>query len=310
MYNLLKMELTRAIPAFLEYARLDRGSADKTIEAYRRDLLQLEVALSNQNIPSLHLITSEHIEKFIQSLSQNGNQASSIARKLSAIRQFLKFCCLELGLKENPAQGLESPSATERLPKFFTLEEVTTLLATTELGIPYETIAGPHLQARDRALVYLLYATGLRVSELVGLSVNDLDLSQGYLRVRGKGDKERIVPFAPIAGERIIQYLEQHRPTLNPATDHLFLNHRGLALSRQAFWMTLKTLAQQAGIQTPLSPHVLRHSFATHLLQSGIGLRSLQMLLGHSDLATTQIYTHVTPEHLKTAHRKFHPRGE
>ena len=164
-------------------------------------------------------------------------------------------------------------------------------------------------------MVYLLYATGLRVSELVGLSLHGFDSEQGYVRVRGKGEKERIAPFAPIAGERVLEYLARERPgslAKNPRAeteDSLFLNSRGQGMTRQAFWLILGKIARQAGIRAPLSPHTLRHSFATHLLQSGMNLRSLQMLLGHSDLSTTQIYTQMTPEHLQAAHKKFHPRG-
>ncbi len=159
-------------------------------------------------------------------------------------------------------------------------------------------------------MVYLLYATGLRVSELMAITPNQLDLELGYLRVQGKGGKERIAPFAPQAGELVSTYLTVLRPQFQPKTEHLFLNRNGEGLTRQGFWKILKILAVQADLKTPLSPHVLRHSFATHLLQAGMNLRSLQMLLGHSDLTTTQIYTHLTPEHLKEALRKFHPRGE
>jgi integrase/recombinase XerD len=159
-------------------------------------------------------------------------------------------------------------------------------------------------------MVYLLYATGLRVSELTQLDSHQVDLSMSYLRTRGKGNKERIVPFAPVAGEKLKDYQDHFRPQLKPETDLLFLNHRGFGMTRQAFWKVLKGLAMEAGLPDSLSPHVLRHSFATHLLQSGMNLRSLQMLLGHSDLSTTQIYTHITPEHLKEAHQQYHPRGE
>jgi integrase/recombinase XerD len=162
-------------------------------------------------------------------------------------------------------------------------------------------------------MVYLIYATGLRVTELVSLTVGQVDIQQGYLRVRGKGEKERITPFASIAGERLAAYLEKYRGLLispKKPTQTVFLSHYGDPLTRKSFWETLKRLASQAGVTSKLSPHMLRHSFATHLLQSGMNLRSLQMLLGHSDLSTTQIYTHIAPEHLKSSHRKYHPRGE
>jgi integrase/recombinase XerD len=163
-------------------------------------------------------------------------------------------------------------------------------------------------------MVYLIYATGLRVSELVTLSLHQIDLQQSYVRVKGKGDKERIAPFAPIAGEKLAAYIEKHRAFLaskNKRPDQtVFLTHRGDPITRKSFWEILKRFAAEAEIPTTLSPHMLRHSFATHLLQSGMNLRSLQMLLGHSDLSTTQIYTHIAPDHLKKSHKKYHPRGE
>ena len=250
-----------------------------------------------------------HLHGFLTHLHEQRQRSTSIARKTSALRQFFKFCCVELDLARNPAEQLHGPALAERLPKFLGIEDVSFLLSAVDTGLPYVRGNPAALKLRDGAMVYLLYATGLRVSELVGLSVHEVDLGLGYVRVRGKGDQERIVPFADIAGQRLKTYLDEGRPVLGAATDHAFVNASGMALTRQSFWKILKALALQAGLPSTLSPHVLRHSFATHLLQSGINLRSLQMLLGHSDLSTTQIYTHVTPEHLKTAHRKFHPRG-
>ncbi len=296
------------IADFLESRRIDRGAADKTVEAYQRDLHQFASTLP----PALELtaITPDHISEFVRRLTAEGQKPSSIARKISAFRQFFKFCCLERGLRENPAESLKAPSQIKRLPKFLTNEQTSALLQAAEAGLPYPTAGGEHLRSRDRAMIYLLYATGLRVSELVGLTTHQLDIEAGYVRVTGKGNKQRITPFAPIAGERVAGYVREHRAALNPIDDHLFVNRRGFALTRQAFWKTLKALAIAAKIPIAISPHGIRHSFATHLLQSGMNLRSLQMLLGHSDLSTTQIYAHVTPEHLKSAHRKFHPRGE
>jgi integrase/recombinase XerD len=287
------------VTEFIECQRIDRGSSKKTIEAYRSDLNKF----GNWLPPELDLreIDQALLGQFLSALSKQGLRASSLARKASCLRQFFKFCCLEKKLDHNPAESLESPSLPKKLPKFLTSENVQALLESTLKETPTS------LQARDSAMIYLLYATGLRVSELVGLRTRDIELEQGYLRVLGKGDKERIVPFAPVAGDRLKAYLDHHRP----ASDHdfIFLNRNGKPLTRQGFWKNLKTLAHQAGVSATLSPHVLRHSFATHLLQSGMNLRSLQMLLGHSDLSTTQIYTHVTPEHLKTTHKKYHPRG-
>ncbi len=305
------MTLTSAIEAYLDSLQVDRGCSRHTLSAYSRDLNQFATHVAASRPAELQSVTRAQIEAFLASLTKQGQDPRSISRKTSALRQLFKFCCLELGLAENPAENLASPKLPRNLPKSLSRTDVDQLMAALDPGIAYsrEAIA-PSLQARDRAMLVLLYATGLRVSELVGLTPHQLDLAQGYLRVRGKGQKERIVPFAPVAGELVRAYLEKHRATLSPRAEHLFVNHLGGALSRQAFWKTLKTLALQAGIRSTLSPHVLRHSFATHLLEGGMNLRGLQMLLGHSDLSTTQIYTQITPEHLKDAHRRYHPRGE
>jgi integrase/recombinase XerD len=306
------MPLLAHIEAFIEAQRVDRGAADQTIEAYRRDLRQFAAWLEGLR-PEAPLTSIESLDllDFFSQLYKAGQKASSIARKTSALRQFFKFCCLERDLQHNPAEQLSPPPLEKRLPKYLSVEQVSELLAAAEKGLPYQITSGlcEALRARDRAMVFLLYATGLRVSELVGLSTNELDPASRLVRVRGKGEKERIVPFAPVAGEALENYLHTHRSLLHPLADHLFVNHRGLVLTRQSFWKILKDLALEAGIPSSLSPHGLRHSFATHLLAAGMNLRSLQILLGHSDLSTTQIYTHVTPEHLKTAHRKYHPRG-
>ncbi len=305
------MTLTSAIEAYLDSLQVDRACSKHTLAAYSRDLRQFADHAASDLPAPLQSVTRAQLESFLASLSKKGQDPRSISRKTSALRQLFKFCCLELGLAENPAENLASPKLPRNLPKSLSRTDVDKLIAALEPGIAYsrEAIA-PALQARDRAMLVLLYATGLRVSELVGLTPHQLDLTQGYLRVRGKGQKERIVPFAPVAGELVRTYIEKHRGALSPRTEHLFINHLGGALSRQAFWKTLKTLAELAGIQSTLSPHVLRHSFATHLLEGGMNLRGLQMLLGHSDLSTTQIYTQITPEHLKDAHRRYHPRGE
>ncbi len=301
-------ELSQAIDEFLESRRVDRGAADRTVEAYRRDLIEFARWLKADGVAA---VRSVDLDEFLSHLHKNGRKPASVARKVSSLRQFFKFCCLERGLRANPAEALQSPAPAKRIPKHLTHEQVTLLLETVDRGLPYPGFKKPELlRARDAAMVYLIYATGLRVSELVGLRTQDVDRELGYVRVMGKGEKERIAPFAPLAGQKLTAYLA-FRPSLNPKSDHVFLNHRGEeGLSRQAFWRILRDLTLAAGIGEPVSPHWLRHSFATHLLQSGMNLRSLQLLLGHSDLSTTQIYTHVSPEHLKEAHRKFHPRGE
>jgi integrase/recombinase XerD len=296
------------IQAFIEAQRVDHGSSDLTIDAYLRDLRQFEQWLGARELAS---ILPEHLLAYLVHLSDDGLAPSSIARKTSALRQFFKFCCLERGLETNPTELMQTPARARRLPGHLSVEQVTELLGAAEQGLPYPQSEKLRetLRTRDRAMVFMIYATGLRVSELVGLTTHQLDLKAGYVRVRGKGDKERITPFAPIAGQKLQSYLDDHRGHLKPLTDHLFINHRGQVLTRQSFWKVLKDFALMAGVPSSLSPHTLRHSFATHLLSAGMNLRSLQMLLGHSDLSTTQIYAHVTPEHLESAHEKFHPRG-
>lgn len=302
--------LAAAIQAYLDSLQVDAAASPHTIQAYSRDLLQFAATIGDPTRP-VDSVQKPELESHLLGLARSGQDPRSIARKTTSLRQLFKFCCLEFGLTRNPAEDLVTPKLPRPLPKALSRPEVEKLLAVLEQGLPYARDAtAPALRSRDRAMLVLLYATGLRVSELVGLTPHHLDLAQGYLRVRGKGLKERIVPFADYAGLQLRLYLEQHRPALKPSGDALFVNHRGGAITRQSFWKLLKELALAAGIQKTLSPHVLRHSFATHLLEGGMNLRGLQMLLGHSDLSTTQIYTRVTPEHLKRAHRRYHPRGE
>lgn len=310
------MEFTAALTLFLDSRKIDRGSAAPTIEAYRHDLEQLANELPEKGETTIDSITTEHLHRFLKKLHIAKSKPASVARKVSAIRQFFKFGMLELGLTSNPADALRSPAQAKRLPKFLTHDSIGRLLMSLRDGLPYGEPLREALVLRDRAMVVLLYATGLRVSELVGLTMHEIDFKQAYVRVIGKGGKERIVPYAGAAGEAIKDYLERGRPVLvkerlrhGEVVPALFVSRRGDGLTRQAFWGTLKDLALLAGLDEEISPHRLRHSFATHLLQAGMGLRSLQALLGHSDLSTTQIYTHVTPEHLKELHKKYHPRG-
>ncbi len=310
------------IEDFLQFQRIDRGASDHTIEAYQTDLHQFTqwVQKNHPQASPQVWIEAQWVQSFLNHLHTLNQKSSSLARKSSCLKQFFKFCCLEKGLEKNPTENLHHPIQPKRLPRFLSLDQVNQLLDAVNLGLPYASIhngqngqksqKGDCLRARDKAMTYLLYATGLRISELLSLTAHQIDLSMSYLKIKGKGDKERITPFAPIAGEAVRVYMEDYRPLLKPVSDLIFLNHHGLGLSRQAFWKTLKSLALLAEIPDTLSPHVLRHSFATHLLQSGMNLRSLQMLLGHSDLSTTQIYTHITPEALKMAHKRYHPRGE
>lgn len=309
--------LKSAIDLFLDAKKVDRGASPATISAYQTDLLQLAHSLPKKLDTDLFAITPDHLHQYLRALHTEKTKAASVARKVSSLRQFFKFGMLELGLETNPADQLRSPAQTKRLPKFLTHEAIEKLLLATVTGLPYPESIREAAVLRDRAMVLLLYATGLRVSELCGLTMHGIDLALSYVRVRGKGGKERIVPFARIARDALDEYLAKGRPVLlrdslrhGKNSDDLFLSRRGEGLTRQSFWGTLKDLAVIAGISETISPHRLRHSFATHLLGAGMNLRSLQSLLGHSDLSTTQIYTHVTPERLKDLHKKYHPRGE
>lgn len=301
------------LDVFIDAYRLDRGASDRTLSAYQSDLASFLKDQHERGHKGLETLTPEDLSRYLTKLKRSGMKATSLARKISAIRQLFRFACLEWGLETNPTDALESPTLPKRLPKFLTAAEIKSLLDEAKKGLPYsgkKPEIKAALNARDHAAVLLLYATGLRVSELMALETTDHELSHRFFRVRGKGGKARIAPYAPIAGQVLERYLEAERPKLKPLTNHLFVSDSGHSLTRQAFWKTLSALALQAGIKRTVSPHVIRHSFATHLLSSGINLRSLQTLLGHSDLSTTQIYTHVTPEHLKDTHKKFHPRGE
>lgn len=300
--------LDAELAQFLESCRLDRGASDLTISAYRGDLAQF--SRWSKERPDPGAITPDTLHAYVEDLARQGLGPASVARKISSLRQFFRFRCLELGAAENPAEELHRPNRPKRLPRALTVAQVGDLLRAADEGlVSHNSSCADALKARDRAMVYLLYASGLRVSELVSLHCAQLDLRREFVRVSGKGGKERVVPFAPSAGERLAAWADSFRQTLEPATEHLFVSHRGLVLTRQSFWKTLKALALQAGLAPNLSPHVLRHSFATHLLRSGMNLRVLQTLLGHSDLSTTQIYAHVSPPHLRAAYRRFHPRG-
>lgn len=297
---------------FLRAKRLDSGAADLTLEAYQSDLAQFLEWLSSKGDFTPQSIPFEELQAYFSHLQKQQKQSpASISRKLSCLRQFFKFCCTEKSLTRNPLEAFEGPQPRRRLPQLLSFEEVSSLLDSAEVGLPYPPGSQTEsLHSRDKALVYLIYATGARISEILSLTPHQVEFPLNYLKIKGKGAKERFAPFTPMVGEILKKYVEIHRPQLNPQTDLLFLNRRGFALSRQGFWKTLKNLSIQAGIKQSVSPHVLRHSFASHLLESGMNLRSLQMLLGHSDLSTTQIYTHLNPEHLKSAHQEYHPRGK
>jgi integrase/recombinase XerD len=290
-----------ALNQFYQHLGVERGLAPLTLAAYARDLQDFWEFLEGRGREQWGAVTLGDLKDYLAALEARGLAARSRARKLSALRQFFRFLEREEAVAANPAELLDSPRLPRRLPKVLGEPEVEVLLAAPNPATP----AGQ----RDGALLEVLYATGLRVSELVGLTLKQLDLRRGVVRPLGKGSKERVVPMVAPAVEKLQLYLSQGRPRLlqGRQSPYVFLNRRGGKLSRQGFWKILKNYARELGVRD-LSPHTLRHSFATHLLSRGANLRVLQLLLGHADLATTQIYTHLDAARLKEIHRKAHPR--
>ncbi|MCC7440730.1 MAG: tyrosine recombinase [Bdellovibrionales bacterium] len=317
--------LQTAIQTFLDARRVEAGAAPATLEGYGRDLK----ALATLCPPTLSEVQAEHLEQHLSGLHAQGLAPASLARKVSAFRQFFLFCCAEGWRETDPASELPPPRSHRRPPTPLSEDEMSRLIQATAQGLAYggTESEAEALRARDRALVLTLYAAGLRVSELCALKPAQLDLAVGTVRVRGKGDKERQVPLADSAAQALASYLEGPRRALTSvagavaATLPVFVDYlptprrtpeaapRVKPLTRQKVWALLRALAEKAGIQSRVTPHGIRHSFATHLLHAGMNLRSLQLLLGHSDLSTTQIYTHVEPERLRDVHRRHHPRG-
>lgn len=294
--------MSNHIAAFLNYVQVERGLAANTVAAYRRDLEKFRRFCQQRKLSPTG-VQRQQVVDFLGTLYQQGLDSRSVARMLVTLRNFFRFLRQEGLLRREPTEHIESPRTWKRLPKFLTVEEVERLLASAESG----TARG----LRDKAMLEVLYATGLRVSELVNLKVPDVQLEEGFLRCLGKGNKERVVPLGKKALAALETYLRQARPRLakRRASAHLFLSQRGQAMTRQNFWRLLRQRARQAGLRSRLSPHALRHSFATHLLERGADLRSVQLLLGHADIATTQIYTHVAQERLRQLYRAYHPRA-
>lgn len=283
---------------FLTYLQVEKGLARLSLESYRRDLDRLQ-SWANKNGKETSELTRADLRKWIASLSREGLAPASIARAVSATRGFFKFLMLDGHIKTHPAEDLDTPQRFSYLPKFLTEDEINRLLAapdvSTEEGI------------RDRAVLEIMYATGLRVSELVGLKQADVDLLAGLVVCHGKGNKERRVPLGKSAIHWLQQYAAVKAQYGKQTTPNVFL-HRGRPFTRQIAWSMIKRHAEKAGIKN-VSPHTLRHSFATHLLQHGADSRSVQALLGHSDISTTQIYTHITDLHLRAAYDRHHPRA-
>jgi integrase/recombinase XerD len=294
--------LGAALARFLKHLQVERGLSPNTLTAYGQDLRKF-AAFSASRKFSLEGANRDGVVEFLSWLYTQKLSSRSVARHLATVRVFFRFCVAEDLLPEDPTLNLESPRIWKSLPLFLTLEQVELLLAQPDLSKP--------LGVRDAAMLEVLYSTGLRVSELVGLRLGEMDLEMGCVRCVGKGNKERIVPLGRRAVQALRRYLEGPRLALlkGRPSPFVFLNHRGARMSRVGFWKVLKSHGKRAGLPPKLSPHKLRHSFATHLLERGADLRSVQMMLGHADISTTQIYTHVTQERLRHIYRSHHPRA-
>jgi len=286
---------------FLDYVSVEKGLAANTLSAYRTDLRRFGTWLDDQK-KAFEDVERIDIVRYFQSLRTAGISTRSVARALAAIRGMFRFLVAERHLQRDPTENLENPKLWTSLPKSLLPSEVEALLAAPDVT------TGEGL--RDAAMLEVLYATGLRVSELIRVRIDDLVMDAGFLRTMGKGSKERIVPFGARARDAIVAYIEKGRGEFNTKNDpHLFLSRRGRPMSRQSFWMKIARYARAAGVTSHISPHVLRHSFATHLLENGADLRSVQLMLGHSDISTTQIYTHVTRSRLQKLYDAHHPRA-
>ena len=298
------MELRAAISSFLTHVRVEKGLSANTVSAYRRDLQKFEAFIQKRKL-ALEKIGPDDLVDFLAGLYRQKLESRTVARHLVTLRNFFRFAQMQELISADPSVNLESPKIRRSLPGYLKLEEVERLLeqpdSSTALGL------------RNRAMLEVLYSTGLRVSELIGLQVADLDAKVGCVRCIGKGDKERIVPVGRKALHVVEKYLSESRPNLlgksRSGGTSLFVNRRGGPLSRVGVWKILSAYGRRAGLRVALTPHMLRHSFATHLLERGADLRSVQLMLGHADISTTQVYTHVDQQRLKAVHRKFHPRA-
>ncbi len=288
---------------FQDYLSYERGLSERTVSSYTRDLNRWVSFLSDRGIGDPEHVTAAHLRDWVFALRDAGLAASSIRRAQSAVRTYFSFLLAEGVVDADPTERLESPKVGRRLPDFLTRREVSRLLDAPDPDRP--------LYWRDKAILELLYASGARVSELVDLTLSSLDADEGFITVFGKGSKERMVPVGAPALRAVGRYLREVRPGLirGASSNRIFLNARGRPLSRMAVWTLVKTSARRAGIVKKVSPHTLRHTFATHLLEGGADLAAVQQLLGHADISTTQIYTHVDREYLREIHRKYHPRA-
>lgn len=294
-----------ALEDYLHFLRVERQLADNTVNAYNRDLTEYITYMSENGLETIDEMTKQAILTYLQAAREQGKSARSISRYISSIRSFHQFMLREKIATDDPTVHLELPKIAQKLPDVLSIQEVITLIE-----------APDRLKAqgkRDFAMLELLYGTGMRVSELLDLNMEDLHLMMGFVRVFGKGGKERIIPLGHKAIEACTIYIEEARPEFirkqHSSVDALFVNMRGGRITRQGIWKILKQYARQVNLKKELTPHILRHSFATHLIENGADLRAVQEMLGHSDISTTQIYTHVSRSRLKEVYSQFHPRA-
>ena len=287
------------VERFLNYLTVEKGLSPNTLEAYRRDIIKFRGHLE-ENGKKITGFKRNDLVSFIDNLRNSGNQASTLARHIASLRGFCKFLLIEGIIREDPIENLSTPKGWKRIPKILGTEEVSTLMSTP---------AGQKLSLRDRAMLEAIYSSGLRASEVVNMKMGDINFQGGFLTVKGKGSKERVIPINEAAMETIANYIEESRPQLlkKRTSEFLFLAKGGKPMTRQRLWQLIKKYS--AGLSIEISPHTLRHCFASHLLDGGADLRALQKMLGHTDISTTQIYTKVTPERLRKIHKEHHPRG-
>ncbi|HLZ20255.1 MAG TPA: site-specific tyrosine recombinase XerD [Smithellaceae bacterium] len=295
--------MRKLLDRYNNHLLLEKGASENTLEAYRRDLKRYLSYLESKGVTDINQATPQTVVDFLVQIRAEGLSANPMNRTLAALRGFYKFLLHDKVLDESPLANIELAKVWMRLPDTVSKDEMNLILSQPGDDSP--------AALRDRAMLELLYATGLRVSELIGLTMNNINWQVGFLVVMGKGGKERVVPVGKTAYDVVRRYLDEARPKLikTRTTDVLFLNRFGKAFTRQGLWKIIIHYAQKAGLQKSVHPHTFRHSFATHLLEGGADLRAVQVMLGHSDISTTQIYTHVTKDRLKEIHRKYHPRG-
>jgi len=291
------------LDSFLSYLVVEKGLSENTLESYGRDLKKFLLFINSRGITSAREIKYGDILDFMTRSREEGLNATTIVRSMVSVKQFFKYLLSEKVLSEDPTAHIKTPKMKKAIPGVISLDDVESILGAPDESTPEGL--------RDAAMLEMLYATGIRVSELIGLKLNDVNFELGFVVVYGKGSKERVVPIGDKAREKLLLYLRDSRTALLKGRESmaLFVTRRGAGMTRQGFWKIIKAQALKAGVTKKISPHTLRHSFATHLLERGADLRTIQVMLGHSDISTTQIYTHVESERLKEIHKKYHPRS-